>query len=96
MTQFPVKKTRRNACRVKSWDTIEVHCVSEVSGVEMIESSNCKTWYHIPFLYFCTYVPVYIEARLERSGFALNVHSIFKIVLVTVHVAIYIIFCQRG
>ena len=66
LTPFPVKKTRRNACRVKSWDTIEVHCVCrmpEVSGVEMIECSNCKTWYHIPF---CISVPIgATQARRE-------------------------------
>ena len=65
LTPFPVKKTRQNACRVKSWDTIEVHCVCrmpEVSGIEMIECSNCKTWYHIPF---CISVP--IEATQARK-----------------------------
>ena len=57
MTPFPLKKNRRNGCRVKSWDTIEVHCICrmpEVNGVDMIECSNCKTWYHIPL---CISVP---------------------------------------
>ena len=40
MTMFPVKRTRRNAGRIKSKDIIEIHCscqMPEVPGVDMIE-----------------------------------------------------------
>ena len=53
MTPFPLKKIRRNTGRVKSWDAIDVYCtcrMPEVNGVDKIECSNCKAWYHIiPF-----------------------------------------------
>ena len=27
MTPLPLKKNRRNGCRVKTWNTIQVHCI---------------------------------------------------------------------
>ena len=57
MTMFPVKRTRRNAGRIKSKDIIEIHCscrMPEVPGVDMIECSKCNRWFHFPL---CVSVP---------------------------------------
>ena len=48
LTPFLVRKEdkQKNACCVKSWDTIEVDCVCripEVSVIAMIQCSNCQS-----------------------------------------------------
>ena len=49
---FPVKKTRRAERRVKSEDSIEVFCdcrMLQLPGVDMIQCSKCKEWFHVKF-----------------------------------------------
>lgn len=51
ISMFPVKKTRRVLDRVKSKDLIEIFCICrmpQIPGIEMIECSKCKSWYHVP------------------------------------------------
>ena len=50
MTMFPVKKERRRAKKIKTEEPIPVFCscrLPEISGAQMIECSQCKTWYHV-------------------------------------------------
>ena len=57
LTQFPVKKTCMSSKKLQLgyYSSLCLYRMPEVSGVEMTECSNCKTWYHIPF---CISVPI--------------------------------------
>ena len=48
-TMFPVRQTRRQAA-MKATKHIAVHCtcrMPNVPGIEMIECSSCKNWFHV-------------------------------------------------
>ena len=51
-TVFSVHRSRRNENRVKSTKTTSVFCsrrMPELSGIEMIQCSCCREWFHINF-----------------------------------------------
>ncbi len=51
MAMFPIKNIRQSTGKLKSEDFIELHCscrMPAIPGVEMIECSTCKRWFHFP------------------------------------------------
>ena len=57
LTPFPVKRKRRNACKVKSTITIPVYCTCRLPTLKdctMIQCSKCCGWYHVDV---CVNVP---------------------------------------
>ena len=50
MTEFPLKKARRSAMKIKSVVNIRIYCkcrMPELPGSTMIQCSSCKTWHHV-------------------------------------------------
>ena len=64
MTMFPVKKERRRAKKIKTHDEIPVFCscrLPEIPGVQMIECTQCKMWYHVELC--VTLDPIYLSPK---------------------------------
>ena len=48
-TMFPIKKERRQARKIKSSESIPLHCICRMPLIKkapMIQCSHCKQWYH--------------------------------------------------